>query len=122
MILTVKSFQAEDLPALDEYASNVFSKSERLLLDHAAKRFKSASELKELIQEVLHHPDVELDSIDHDLHERLMKAVEEGDIEIFDMWEKVMETKIMMSRLLKETLRKLEKMMGELMAMLVRGT
>ena len=28
-----------------------------------------------------------LDSIDHDLHERLMHAVEEGDIEIIDMWE-----------------------------------
>jgi hypothetical protein len=75
------------LPALDEDASNVFSKSERLLLDHAAKRFKSASELKELIQEVLHHPDFDLDSVDHDLHERLMKAVEDGDIEIIDMWE-----------------------------------
>jgi len=34
-------FQAKDLPALDEDASNVFSKSERLLLDHATKRFKT---------------------------------------------------------------------------------
>ena len=75
------------MPALDEDASNVFSKSERLLLDHATKRFKSPSELKELIQTVLHHPDFDLDSVDHDLHERLMKAVEEGDIEIIDMWE-----------------------------------
>ena len=79
--------QAKDLPALDEDASNVFSKSERLLLDHATKKFKSLSELKELIQAVLHHPDFDLDSVDHDLHERLMKAVEEGDIEIIDMWE-----------------------------------
>ena len=75
------------MPALDEDASNVFSKSERLLLDHAIKRFKSLSELKELIQAVLHHPDFDQDSVDHDLHERLMKAVEEGDIEIIDMWE-----------------------------------
>jgi len=75
------------LPALDEDASNVFSKSESLLLDHATKKFKSLSELKELIQAVLHHPDFDLDSVDHDLHERLMKAVEEGDIEIIDMWE-----------------------------------
>jgi hypothetical protein len=66
--------QAKDLPALDEDASNVFSKSERLLLDYATKRFKSPSELKELIQTVLHHPDFDLDSVDHDLHERLMKA------------------------------------------------
>ena len=47
----------------------------------------NASELKELIQEVLHHPDFDLDSVDHDLHELLMHAVEEGDIEIIDMWE-----------------------------------
>ena len=75
------------MPALDEDASNVFSKSERLLLDHATKRFKNASELKELVQEVLHHPDFDLDDVDHDLHERLTEAVEEGDIEIIDMWE-----------------------------------
>jgi hypothetical protein len=25
--------------------------------------------------------------VDHDLHERLTEAVEEGDIEIIDMWE-----------------------------------
>ena len=87
MTLIEKSFQAKDLPALDEDAANVFSKSERILLDHATKRFKNASELKELIQEVLHHPDFDLDSVDHDLHERLMHAVEEGDIEIIDMWE-----------------------------------
>ena len=84
MTLIVKSFQAKDLPALDEDAANVFSQSERILLAYATKRFKNASEL---IQEVLHHPDFDLDSVDHDLHERLMHAVEEGDIEIIDMWE-----------------------------------
>ena len=46
MTLIVKSFQAKDLPALDEDAANVFTKSERILLDHATKRFKNASELK----------------------------------------------------------------------------
>jgi len=86
--------QAKDLPALDEDASNVFSKSERLLLDHATKRFKSPSELKELIQAVLHHPDFDLDSVDHDLHERLMKAVEEGDIGSLTCGRKVTEIKI----------------------------
>ena len=85
----ITPFQAKDLPALDEDASNVFqvSKSECLLLDHATKKFKNALELKELVQEVLHHLDFDLDDVDHDLHERLMKAVEEGDIEIIDMWE-----------------------------------
>ena len=99
------------MPALDEDASNVFSQSEKILLDHATKRFMNASELKALIQEVLHHPDFDLDSVDHNLHERLMKAVEEGDIEIIDMWEEgdgdqdVTFVK-----------RKLEKIMRELMA------
>ena len=49
MTLIEKSFQAKDLPALDEDAANVFSKSERILLDYTTKRFKNASELKELI-------------------------------------------------------------------------
>ena len=86
MRLIVKSFQAKDLPAVDEDATNVFSKSELILLDHATKRFMNTSELKELIQEVLYHPDFDIDSVDHYLHERLMHAVE-GDIEIIDMQE-----------------------------------
>ena len=99
MIFIVKLFQAEDLTALDEDASNVLSKSQRFLLYHATKRFMNASELKALIQEVLHHPDFDLDSVSHDLHERLMKAVEEGDI--LTCRRRVMETK--MSGLLKES-------------------
>jgi hypothetical protein len=43
--------------------------------------------LKDLIQRVLHHPDFKADEVDHDMHERLMRAVEEGDIEVIDMWE-----------------------------------
>jgi hypothetical protein len=43
--------------------------------------------LKDLIQRVLHHPDFNADEVDHDMHERLMRAVEEGDIEVIDMWE-----------------------------------
>ena len=43
--------------------------------------------MKDLIQRVLHHPDFNADEVDHDMHERLMRAVEEGDIEVIDMWE-----------------------------------
>lgn len=78
MTLIVKMFRTKDLPALDEEAANVFTTSERILLDHATKRFMNSSNLKELVQEVLHHPDFDLDSEDHDLHKRLMHAVEEG--------------------------------------------
>ena len=28
-----------------------------------------------------------LQEVDHDMHERLMRAIEDGDIEVIDMWE-----------------------------------
>ena len=55
MTLIVKLFQAKDLPALDEDAANVFAKSERILLDHATKRFKNASELKTIFKRVMQY-------------------------------------------------------------------
>jgi len=65
-----EAIAAGDLPALDvdQHGTN-------------------AGELQNLIQRVLHHPDFNADEVDHDLHERLMKAVEQGDIEVIDMWE-----------------------------------
>jgi hypothetical protein len=41
----------------------------------------------DLIQRVLHHPDFNAAEVDHDLHERLMRAVADGDIEVINMWE-----------------------------------
>ena len=79
---------AGDLPPLDEDAAHVFSRSERILQDHCRRHNKhNAGELKDLIQRVLHHPDFNADEVDHDMHERLMRAVEDGDIEVIDMWE-----------------------------------
>ena len=78
---------AGDLPPLDVDAANVFSLSERFLQEHVGKHYVNAVELKDLIQRVLHHPDFNADEVDHDMHERLMKAVEDGDIEVIDMWE-----------------------------------
>jgi hypothetical protein len=34
---------------------------------------------------VLHHPDFNADEVHHDMHERLMRAVEDGDIEVLDL-------------------------------------
>jgi hypothetical protein len=76
-----------ELPALDVDAANVFSQSERILQEHVRKHGTNAGELQDLIQRVLHHPDFNADEVDHDLHERLMRAVEQGDIEVIDMWE-----------------------------------
>ena len=36
---------------------------------------------------MLHHPDFDPDDVDHDMHERLMAAIEEGDLEVFDLKE-----------------------------------
>ena len=86
-----EAIAAGDLPALDRDAANVFSQSERILqehdVQHVRKHGTNAGELQDLIQRVLHHPDFNADEVDHDLHERLMKAVEQGDIEVIDMWE-----------------------------------
>ncbi len=57
-------------------------------MPHVRKHGTNAGELQDLIQRVLHHPDFNADEVNHDLHERLMKAVEQGDIEVIDMWEK----------------------------------
>ena len=39
--------------------------------------------IKDLIQRVLHDPD----EVDHDMHERLMGAIEEGDLQVIDLKE-----------------------------------
>jgi hypothetical protein len=67
---------AGDLPPLDVEAGHVFSLSEHILQEHVLKHCKNANELKDLIQRVLHHPDFNADEVDHDMHERLMRAVE----------------------------------------------
>jgi hypothetical protein len=78
---------AGDLPTLDADAAKIFSRSERILQDHFRRHNTNAAELKDLIQMVLHHPDFSADEVDHDMHERLLRAVEESDIEVIDMWE-----------------------------------
>jgi hypothetical protein len=78
---------AGDLPPLNVDAANAFTQSERILQEHVRKHGNNATEVKDLIRKVLHHPDFNADEVDHDLHERLMRADEEGDIEVIDLWE-----------------------------------
>ena len=65
VVIPVRTVQeavaAGDLPPLDADAANVFSRSERILQDHARKHNTNAAELKDLIQRVLHHPDFNAD-------------------------------------------------------------
>ena len=68
---------AGDIPPLDVDAAEVFSQSERILQEHVRKHGNNAAEVQDLIQRVLHHRDFNANEVDHDLHERLMRAVEQ---------------------------------------------
>ena len=43
--------------------------------------------MKDLIQQVLHHPDFDPRDVDHDMHQQLIQAIDEGNIEVIDLWE-----------------------------------
>ena len=64
-----------------------FTKSERILMDYQKLKRMSAQDIKDLIQEVLHNKDFDSDEVDHDMHERLMRAVADGEMDIHDMWQ-----------------------------------
>ena len=46
----------------------------------------NATVVKDLMQKVIHHRDFNANEVDHDMHQRLMLVVEDGDIEVIDMW------------------------------------
>jgi hypothetical protein len=78
---------AGDLPPLDVDAANVFSLSKLILQDHVSKHNINTTELRDLIQMVLHHPDFNADEVDHYMHKLLMRVVEDGNIKVIDLWE-----------------------------------
>jgi len=47
----------------------------------------TATDLKDLIQQVLKNPEFNIDEVDHDMHERLQRAIDKGDIDITDFWQ-----------------------------------
>ena len=69
------------LPQLDREALGLFTASERILQDFAQEKKVNATFIKDLIQKVLHHPDFDPAQVDHDMHERLMGAIEQGDLD-----------------------------------------
>ncbi len=78
---------AGDLPPLDLDAANVFSLSSHILQDYVCKHCANVTELRDLIQMVLHHPDFNADEVDHNMHKCLMRVVEDGNIKVLDLWE-----------------------------------
>ena len=73
------------LPPLRSSDASLFTRSERIIQDYAKGGKLNAAAIKKLIQEVLHHPEFNADEVDHNMHERLMTAVEDGDVEVLDM-------------------------------------
>jgi uncharacterized protein YaaN involved in tellurite resistance len=71
--------QAGHLPPLNADDANMFSTSESIIQDHVRKYKTTAAELKDLIQEVLHHPDFDVREVDTNMHEHLMRCLEAGD-------------------------------------------
>ena len=64
---------------------SVLTTSERIIQDFASKKKVDATFIRDLIQNVLHHPDFDPDDVNHDMHERQMTAIEEGDLEVIDL-------------------------------------
>ena len=75
------------LPEMDRESPGPFTASERIMHDFAKDRKLNAAFIKDVIQKVLHHPDFDPDEVDHDTHERLMGAIEEGDLQVIDLKE-----------------------------------
>ena len=53
--------------------------------EHVRKDGTNAAELQDLIQRVLLHPDFNTHDVGHHLHERLMRFIEDGDIEVINV-------------------------------------
>ena len=73
------------MPAPKPDDSRAFTKSERILLYFQRLKRMNARDLKDLIQYVFKHPEFNADEVDHNMHERLMRAVEDGQMDILDM-------------------------------------
>ena len=74
-------------PEMDQDAPGLFTASKRIIQDFASEKKVDTTFIKDLIQKVLRHPDLDLDDVDHDMHERQMTAIEEGDLEVIDLKE-----------------------------------
>jgi hypothetical protein len=69
-MLTFMCLQAGHLPLLNADDTSMFSTSEFIIQDHVRKYKTKAAELKDLIPDVLHHPDVDVHKVDTNMHER----------------------------------------------------
>ena len=71
----------------DRTVRTAFTKSKRILMDYQNLKKMSAQDIKDLIQDVLHNKEFDIDEVDHNMHDRLMRAVADGERDILDMWQ-----------------------------------
>jgi hypothetical protein len=86
-MLTFMCRQAGHLPPLNADDASMFTASECIIQDLVRKYKTKAAELKDLIQEVLHHPDFDVREVDTNMHECLMRCLAAGDTEVIYLWE-----------------------------------
>jgi hypothetical protein len=79
--------QAGHLPPINADDASMFTASECIIQDHVRKYKTIAAELKDIIQEMCHHPDFDVRGVDTNMHEHLMGCLEAGDIKVIDLWE-----------------------------------
>ena len=75
------------LPKLYREAPGLFTASWHILQDFAQEKELDATFVKDLIQQVLHHPDFDPNNVDHYMHKLLIGAIEESYLEVFDVTE-----------------------------------
>ena len=75
------------MPPPNEQDSTAFTESEHILMDYQKLKKMSAQDIKDLIQDVLHNKEFDIDEVDHNMHDRLMRAVADGEMDILDMWQ-----------------------------------
>ena len=70
------------LPELVAESLGLFTASKSILQDFAEIKQVDAAFIEDLIQKVLHHPDFDPPEVDHDMHQQLMGAIAEGDLQV----------------------------------------
>ena len=86
------------LPRLDtspprEQDSTAFTKSERTLMDYRKLKKMSAQDIEDLIKDMLHNKEFDPDDVGDNMHERLICAVDDGEMDIMTCGRKVMENR-----------------------------
>ena len=78
--------QAGLIPPPNADDRRAFTSSERILMDFQKLKRMNAQDIKDLIQDVLHNDNFDSDEVDHNMHDRLMRAVAD-ELEIHNMWQ-----------------------------------